>query len=940
MSLQTAARMQTVAKPAITPAVGGILPRACACGQHTGNGGACEECKKKRQGTLQRSPTNATPGGEVPPIVHKVLGSLGQPLDKATRDFMEPRFRRDFSNVRVHTDVQAAESARAVDALAYTVGSDVVFGAGEYQPTTQAGRRLMAHELTHVVQQQMTLGSSFDLSIAPSNSPYEDPATAAATLIGRAQTAQPTLNRLTLQRQPANAPTTSPSCSTAHPESCTMFEDWLGTFAALPSFQGSFTDPQGRQRDLKQVIGERAPTVVPNPAPASLQGNTRGIERPWAGWLRANLPPALVETAYELPTDCADIVLILRHVWLAAHGRTERVGSWTLGQGVTTRRIGEITEAVTTRTFKQGMIAFYRDVNGAPLRSFNQLLPLLHPGDVLIWEHRDARGERAGGHSETIETISFNPTVITTLQGNQPLSDREGDSLGGWRGWRIERGGLDPGDLRDLHGVWTWTDGTTVLIGAGPWGGTPLASQRPPRPTHGAARVLRDWRPALNRARIADLPGVLEGALGEARAALEGQRTVPLSEARQVGEQIGARLWRLAHQAGDLGVSSHFEPLEQLLQILDAYRTHTRVTGSSTQGVIDGVYHEIREALELAARGASTINFNRAPTGRGARSVNILLTGFDPFAGEGVRPGREQWNTSGAAAMALDGERIPAGGNVFALVESVVLPVDYNRFALGMVENIARPLLPTLDAVVTVSMDSTLSGRAAIERYATNFHRVEHPQPGSGSTPAVQTGPIPLPPVTGGPSTVPGPPILRAWQAVDQLTGPTQTGEMGAFVRSDLTLRFSSPSLAQAAVQDMGLSATQFNQAGRDVEFLDPTVIQRLLGVPQPPSGQPANRLHWPAFRNPNASFDADVVNGPGGSFLSNEVSYRMLRLIRQQTSGAASFHVHTPNAPDVPVADRANRRSPLLQAAMGVRSSVIAGLRRILAQVARILRP
>jgi hypothetical protein len=138
----------------------------------------------------------------------------------------------------------------------------------------------------------------------------------------------------------------------------------------------------------------------------------------------------------------------------------------------------------------------------------------------------------------------------------------------------------------------------------------------------------------------------------------------------------------------------------------------------------------------------------------------------------------------------------------------------------------------------------------------------------------------------------------------------------------------------------MGLSATQFNQAGRDVEFLDPTVIQRLIGVPQPPSGQPANRLHWPAFRNPNASFDADVVNGPGGSFLSNEVSYRMLRLIRQQTSGAASFHVHTPNAPDVPVADRANRRSPLLQAAMGVRSSVIAGLRRILAQVARILRP
>ena len=87
-------------------------------------------------------------------------------------------------------------------------------------------------------------------------------------------------------------------------------------------------------------------------------------------------------------------------------------------------------------------------------------------------------------------------------------------------------------------------------------------------------------------------------------------------------------------------------------------------------------------------------------------------------------------------------------------------------------------------------------------------------------------------------------------------------------------------------------------------------------------------------------SFDADVVSGPGGAFLSNEVSYRMLRLIRQQGVGAASFHVHTPDAPNVPVAERNNRRSPTRRAAMDVRASVIAGLRRILAGVARILRP
>ncbi len=88
------------------------------------------------------------------PLIQSVLSSPGQPLDMATRSFMEPRFGQDFSGVRVHTDGQAAESARAVNARAYTVGRDVVFGAGEYAPGSGEGRRLMAHELTHVMQQK------------------------------------------------------------------------------------------------------------------------------------------------------------------------------------------------------------------------------------------------------------------------------------------------------------------------------------------------------------------------------------------------------------------------------------------------------------------------------------------------------------------------------------------------------------------------------------------------------------------------------------------------------------------------------------------------------------------------------------------------------------------------------------------------------------------
>ena len=91
-----------------------------------------------------------------PPIVHEVLRSPGQPLDLPTRSVMESLFGADFSQVRIHTDTRAAESARALQARAYTLGRDIVFGSGQYQPYTSKGRQLLAHELVHTVQQSGT----------------------------------------------------------------------------------------------------------------------------------------------------------------------------------------------------------------------------------------------------------------------------------------------------------------------------------------------------------------------------------------------------------------------------------------------------------------------------------------------------------------------------------------------------------------------------------------------------------------------------------------------------------------------------------------------------------------------------------------------------------------------------------------------------------------
>ena len=102
----------------------------------------------------QRVGSSGLEQAPVPPIVHGVLRSPGQPLDPKARTFMEPRFGHDFSSVLVHADQPAARSAEAVGAQAYTVGSNVVFGSGRYAPAGRDGQRLLAHELAHVVQQR------------------------------------------------------------------------------------------------------------------------------------------------------------------------------------------------------------------------------------------------------------------------------------------------------------------------------------------------------------------------------------------------------------------------------------------------------------------------------------------------------------------------------------------------------------------------------------------------------------------------------------------------------------------------------------------------------------------------------------------------------------------------------------------------------------------
>src|SRR5258708_8822667 len=254
MSTQVQAQIKTASQPSFTSVQTGLLQRQCSCGQHTG-GGECAECRQKREGTLQRSAVTATftpihsgtlqrcSGGvecsecrqkrekrevmmqraaegngsisSVPPIVHDVLNSPGQPLDAETQAFMEQRFGHDFSGVSVHADARAAESARLVNALAYTVGRNVVFGAGQYIPGTFMGKRLLAHELTHTIQQsQGQLAGISMISAMRVNQPgdsYEQEAdrTAQTVMNGESKpsrAAVSTTSSPTLQRAPDGEP--------------------------------------------------------------------------------------------------------------------------------------------------------------------------------------------------------------------------------------------------------------------------------------------------------------------------------------------------------------------------------------------------------------------------------------------------------------------------------------------------------------------------------------------------------------------------------------------------------------------------------------------------------------------------------------------------------------------------------------------------------------
>ena len=872
----------------------------------------------------------------------QALKSQGQPMSASERNYFEPRFATGFSDVRIHSSTQAARVAQAINARAFTLGNDIVFADGEYSSRSTDGKRLLAHELTHVLQQSGT----------------------ASQIIQRQPATQTQRNQLCY-----NSTSQQPTPSARQPELHPSYEQWLASFVGMATFSANDTVPGQVANNRFTVLGTRgkrfgdATATTANQA-APVTGTARRgeefIDHPTNQWVVNCLPANLRAAAYQLPSDCADIAVILRHVWLAAHHRTETYRGWTVGDAAgnaNQRRVRGLIRDVYSGNVA-GMVNAYSSTQGTRLTDFNQLSNLLHPGDILVWEHRktetrrgQTRSKRTGGHTQTISEIrrSGNSiSAIKVLQGNQPIFSDAATAILQSRGAT----NTDPDSaagraLRNLpsrrvesssaisrsniqhpvtqNSVWGDVDSRradgsvnefTVIVSAGP----SRAATRPQMRRIGGQRVRRlsDWFNSIRTASSSRLHGVLEAALLEARSIIDGGNTVSSGDATSLGTKVGENLWSRATAAvrrllgvrsrsnrllsGDVGSRTHFEPLHSMRAMIRALGAIHPTTYRGNPGAASNVrstFTIIDREFNVAARGGSSISFNRRIRS-GGELVKVLVTGFDPFSAN--PPPAGDWNPAGATAMALDNKQVNLGGRHKAAVESVVYPVSFAQFNQGIVERVVRS--SNADAVLTVSLAPSLASTAPVqvEQFTVGMHHLTRLQPhrlfpSEPANPQNLSTASELRGIAGS-----GDPIIESSAAAD-LTGIAadteaknrrgQVTTQRPTVASNITFRLSSQQHAQQLVTALGLTQTVNS---RQISISNPQAIRSIINNSVRVTDSRGNTANIIITLN-NHSFRASIIEGPGGSFLSNEVAFRTQQQLRLQGSSAPSFHTHVPPA-------------------------------------------
>lgn len=739
-------------------------------------------------------------------------------------------------------------------------------------------------------------------------------------------------------------------CDIRNPAACYSYESWIEQFLDLARFE-SRSARLVPGKDVPMVLGVRAPidtandpdALPPVRRPPRIHGRQPYtyedgfIDGPTETWVRRHLPAHLVEVAYQLPSDCADIAVILRHVWLVYHHRSEDFQGrdtrvWSIGSQLGDPRSKHIQDLIV-QTIYTGNVARivrpYTSADGSAMRGWSDLESRLHVGDMLVWDHPAP----AGGHAHTIMNITRdgdgNVTSLDVLQGNLPIGEgratdiveaeieagrirqsRKKQSIKKFRrypGRRIERNRLrpNPTSLRDVDGIWTWK--RSKLVAAGP----PVNADGPGSVNNAGGRRLEDWLPTFRAATSANqLQSLFEAAVLKLRTQLETGEDVGPAGAENFGRAAGLKLWELAAasasrtssgrlSADDLGETSHYRPLKHMLGMLDAVSQRSRTTDTIE------LFDQIAIALEAAARGTTSVSF-------AADQARVLVTGFDPFS-SGHQPERGRVNPAGAVALQLDGTELDGASGRRTGVEGVVLPVSFSQFRAGVVESLLDQQAGPLDAVITISLSPGRAPNAPLklERFAVGVHELH-----DGTREGVPAGPS---------QAGTGPAIAEA-QGADRIA--ERAGMTPSELIEDRTIRFeftSAPN-ADAALEALGLapegSATVLIRDLEALRIIAAGAIRRRGGT-------------GIRFRVGGRTHRAEILRGPGGDFLSNEVSYRMLRALQGEST--TSFHLHTPRA----TADAGGviPQEVSTRAQRSTRLGALRGARQVIAMVAESVR-
>ena len=352
----------------------------------------------------------------------------GRPLAPQVRADMEARFGADFSDVRIHTGTKAAESAVAVSAQAYTVGSEVVLGRGTFAPDGPDGRHTLAHELTHVLQQRQgpVPGTDTGAGVAVS-----DPSDSCE------QEAEATASRVLLHPQPAGGNRASPGGEKGGlPASAARRRPGFArSVVSRFTVQRQASPPPGTDSGASQPAASMDPKNYSSYG-AWLQSLPAGAIDYTAVDVTAEVAaalPGLASLVTDLHADCADVTLLLKHFYLRAHGQSQTITSvdpkdrtktvgYKLGAGVSRAELRQALIFLGTVNFQEkgrSRLAFVNYYGGStPLKNLKDIIGAgLTAGDVLVWKRLPGIEGNFSGHVQTVQQVRLYAAVPAGYSG-------------------------------------------------------------------------------------------------------------------------------------------------------------------------------------------------------------------------------------------------------------------------------------------------------------------------------------------------------------------------------------------------------------------------------------------------------------------------------------------------------------------------------------------